>query len=101
MKIKVYQESGSPKKTVNHTPKKRGGGGEEQERKRENHVCLPLLSLFYEFIERILIMGDQIHIQRFLNISISFWAIQVPDGPHQSERALSGVCSHRCCSLRA
>lgn len=54
----------------------------------ENHVCLPLLSLFYQFIERTLIMGDQIQIQRFLKINISFWVIQIPERLDQSDRAL-------------
>lgn len=54
----------------------------------ENHICLPLLSLFYQFIERTLIMGDQVQIQTFLKISISFWVIQIPERLDQSDGAL-------------
>lgn len=46
-------------------------------------------------------MGTQVPIKMFLNISISFWAIQIPERPDQSDRALMGFCSHRCCSLSA
>lgn len=33
-------------------------------------------------------MGDQIQIQTFLKISISFWVIQIPERPGQSDGAL-------------
>lgn len=33
-------------------------------------------------------MGDQIQIQTFLKISISFWVIQIPERPDQSDGAL-------------
>lgn len=84
-----------PKKISQPHPKEKMGW-EGEERKMENHVCMPLLSLFYEFIEKTFIMRTQIQIHSFLNIflGISFWVIQIPKRPGQSDRALMGF-AHR------
>lgn len=66
-------------------------GWEGEERKMENHVCLPLLRLFYKFIERTLIMGTQIQSQRFLNI-FSFRAFLF--GQYKSLKDLTSVTEH-------
>lgn len=62
---------------------------EGEERKMENLVCLPLLSLFYEFIKRTLIMRTQI--QTFLNI-FSFGAFLF--GQYKSLKDLTSLTEH-------
>lgn len=81
-----YQQSGSPKKPVSHTPKEGGEGREE-----DGEPCLPAPSQPVLWIYRKdIVMGDQIQRQGFLDISISFWAIQILERPDWSNRTLIG-----------